>query len=118
VGCRWDLYGESIATGTLDNVGAVQAGIRGGIGDGDSVCGRGHGPGNQIMRARCGECNRVTGRDHAGQASACETPLRQTHGVREHRIVIAVLPTVLETPYARAIQSLLAVGLVRIIERL
>src|SRR5262249_24970373 len=53
-----------------------------------------------------------------GQASAFETPLRQPQGVREHRIVIAVLPTVLKTPQAWAVQSLLAGGLVRVIDRL
>jgi hypothetical protein len=47
-----------------------------------------------------------------------QTPLRQAGGVREYRIVIAVLAPVLETPYAGTVQSLLAGGLVGVIERL
>src|SRR5215831_11653171 len=38
--------------------------------------------------------------------------------MREQRIVIAVLPPVLETPYARAVESLLARILVGIVEGL
>ena len=105
------MYGENIATGSLDRVSSVQTRIRCGIGDGHAVR-----PGNQPVRDRRRDDNRVAGGDDAGQASALKTPLRQPHCVREQSIVIAVLPPMLEAPYARAVQSLLARGLVQIVE--